>query len=205
MSIVPHINIDNIDFNALSFTSPRQTYRHTVDFIPGLRPTLGRTVWFEIPRIGDYHLHHRDNEQNEPFSDIDKKDIKKIINEDLECSVCLEEVFYGTELVCNHKFCFDCIQKIDNDLYLDNKKCPLCRGKFEILDHFKTKAQKIKDNIEEKRVRKNKSQSKPKSKEERKIEKKKQKEQEIREKGLKKVAIEKEMKKKAWRAQRGRR
>ena len=87
-----------------------------------------------------------------------KETITKVIDEELECSVCLLDIDYGTELVCNHKFCYDCVKLMDKNF---NKSCPLCRGKFTILEHFMSKKQakinmKLKDKNEKDKETKDK-------------------------------------------------
>jgi hypothetical protein len=203
------MNLDNINFSGFSFEPVTMDPQHRVEF--------GTTVRFDphelFPPTGDlFHRFHVQlppinidsssyyEYQNNHIGYIDKKDIKKVIDEKLDCCVCFNQVFYGTELICNHKFCFDCIKTIDKSN--NNKKCPLCRGTFEILDHFMTKEQEINNNITNMKNRRTKN---TKRKEERKREKKDIKELELREKGISKVSLENEMAKRAWKNKRGKR
>lgn len=87
---------------------------------------------------------------------VDKKNITKVVDEDLEnCCVCFEKYGYGSQLVCGHKFCFDCIQHLDGTTVPIEKSCPFCKGQFKLDYHFKTKEQKIGDDEETGKPQKN--------------------------------------------------
>jgi len=65
----------------------------------------------------------------------DKKNVKiqkEEENINNECAICLENIENEYKLDCNHKFCYECINK----LIEDNKiKCPLCRN-YTIIKYF---------------------------------------------------------------------
>lgn len=104
----------------------------------------GQSVGLASPiNMGSYsHLLSGLQKSNkEAKKETNKESISNVIDEELECSICLEDIDYGTELICNHKFCYDCIEEFNKK---PNQSCPMCRGQFEIKKHFITKEQKLK-------------------------------------------------------------
>ena len=47
-------------------------------------------------------------------------------NEEINCSICFEEIKEIAEIECDHKFCFSCIKKWS----VINNNCPICRKVF---------------------------------------------------------------------------
>lgn len=54
----------------------------------------------------------------------ERKDLE-IINKEIECPVCYEDVNEVLKLECNHLFCKVCVEKLKQNNQI---KCPLCRN-----------------------------------------------------------------------------
>lgn len=60
----------------------------------------------------------------------DKTKFTKVIDDEDECSICLDDIEYGVNFDCKHKFCKTCILSfINSDKHTDN--CSYCRKKIK--------------------------------------------------------------------------
>ena len=74
----------------------------------------------------------------------DKKKYIKVIDSEDECSVCLDDIEYGINLDCGHKFCKSCISSfIDSEKHTDD--CSYCRKKVKWNKITLFKSKKIHD------------------------------------------------------------
>lgn len=65
------------------------------------------------------------------IDDYEFEKFKTILVDNLDCTICLENITCGIELDCKHIFHKDCIYKW---LCFENVKCPLCR--HDVRDFF---------------------------------------------------------------------
>lgn len=58
---------------------------------------------------------------------------KEHVKEDHICSICLDVFYKPVKLrYCDHLFCESCLQ--ESTLVADNRKCPLCRARFNQME-----------------------------------------------------------------------
>lgn len=57
------------------------------------------------------------------------------INEDFLCCICYNLLYKPTILVCNHKFCFTCIEKWSNR-ESESLQCPMCQRLYPLTTTF---------------------------------------------------------------------
>ena len=71
----------------------------------------------------------------------DNTNYKLKINEDFECSICLDEIYLGVmNKKCKHKFCRDCAKRL---MMASKDSCAYCRGPFNWtnVEYFRSKLQ----------------------------------------------------------------
>eukprot|EP00347_Sterkiella_histriomuscorum_P009816 403339776 len=71
----------------------------------------------------------REESKNKEIQEQKRKQLKKIMDKDIKCSICLHMYVKPISLVCGHTFCQLCIFKY----FLNNtKNCPLCRRQVNL-------------------------------------------------------------------------
>ncbi|XP_050527452.1 E3 ubiquitin-protein ligase TRIM31-like isoform X2 [Daktulosphaira vitifoliae] len=95
--------------------------RYTISLPMGRR--IGRQ------NFSSYHMEHL-RSLKVPITKSEKNIFKKILEDELSCSICLEVLKKPSILECGHLFCKTCIEKCISSSHLN---CPICR-KLSVLN-----------------------------------------------------------------------